>query len=447
MRNGLILLVIGAYLILNYGFMLIRIPPVVGGGVPVGEILLFFLLCLWYKDLRWLPSFTNNIVFVPFLMWWTLGLGKAVWALPEYGLWALRDATHVIESLFLWVGFVFAATPGAIDRLFVWLRIILAMGCLYAFSYPWREPLFALSPTITAASGYQTPLFFHYVTSGVLLLWEAVRRLIGRSGGSILVPGLLIAYAIGILQARTFYLQFIAVLLMVLWYRGKTFKKMSLALVVGVLAFVLFAELGVEIKGRMGEPVSLDFIGRHFGAIAGIESAGVEGAAGGVGQRLGWWANIFERVTDSTENLLFGLGYGFPLIDFQAGQGQIAREPHNSYISILGRLGLFGVIFFAWGHVCLLRIWFRAYNLCRQTGHRLGQDRLFLLMVYFVMVLIFSLGEDAFEKPFLTIPYYFFWGVVLHYRLHLKRALTQAVIPPQRHHLMEPATHAHPNSP
>ena len=40
MRNTLILLVIGAYMLLNWGFMLVRIPPVPGGGVPVGEILL-----------------------------------------------------------------------------------------------------------------------------------------------------------------------------------------------------------------------------------------------------------------------------------------------------------------------------------------------------------------------------------------------------------------------
>jgi O-Antigen ligase len=433
MRNGLILLVIGAYLIFNQGFSLVRIPPVVGGGVPVGEILLVFSLCLWYRDLPHLSLFTHSIIFIPFLIWWTFGIGKMVWALPEYGMWAMRDASHVIESLFLWVGFVFAATPGAIDRLFVWLRVILAIGCLYAFSYPWREPLSIFSPTITAAAGYSTGLFFvNYLTSGVLLLWEAVRRLIRRAGGSILVPGLLMAYAVGIFQARTLYLQLTAILLMILWYQGKAFKKMSLALVVGVLVFVLLAEFGVEIKGRIGETVSLEFIGRHFESISGTESAGVEFAAAGVGLRLGWWANLFERLTDSTENLLFGLGYGPPLIDFQGRHGQISRELHNSYVSTLGRMGLLGFFLFAWGHVCLVRIWFRAYNLCRQAGYRLGQDRLFLLMVYFVLVWVFSLGEDALEKPFITIPYYFFWGVVLHYQLHLKRALTQAVISPPK---------------
>ena len=75
-----------------------------------------------------------------------------------------------------------------------------------------------------------------------------------------------------------------------------------------------------------------------------------------------------------------------------------------------------------WGHVLLLRAWFQAYGLCRMAGYRLGRDRLLLFMVYFVLVWVFALGEDALEKPYITIPYYFFWGIVLHYGQHLRRA-------------------------
>ena len=182
--------------------MLIRIPPVAGGGVPVGEILLIVWFCFLIKDLKWLPLFANNIIFVPFLMWWALGIGRVLWALPEYGMWALRDATHVIESLFLWIGFVFASAPGAIDRLFVWLRRVLTMGMIYAFTWPWREALRAFSPTIMAAAGYSSTVFFNYTTSAVLLLWEATRRLIGRAD-TLLIPSVLIAYSVTVFQART----------------------------------------------------------------------------------------------------------------------------------------------------------------------------------------------------------------------------------------------------
>jgi hypothetical protein len=422
-RQKIALLAVGGYLILNWFFMLIRIPPVGGGGVPIGEILLIVWLCFIYKDLRWLPSFTNNIIFVPFLIWWIYGISRAVLAVPEHGMWALRDANHVIESLFLWVGFVCASTPDAMDRLFVWLRRVLFFGVLYSFTYPWREALSGIGPSITAAGGYQANLFSFHMTSGVLLIWEATRRLIELHGKTILVSTFLLAYAIGMFQARTIYLQVIAVILMLGWHRPKALRKMGLAIGAGLLGIILIAQSGIEIKGRNQQNISIDYLVKHFIAIAGIKSKGVESAAGGVSERLGWWENIIKKLTDNTGNFLFGLGYGLPLIDFHGSENQVVREPHNSYISVLGRLGLLGAILFTWMHVHLVRAWLRAYNLCRQMDFRLGQDRLFLLMVYFVLIWVFSLGEDAFEKPYLTIPYYFFWGVVLHYRIHLKNYL------------------------
>jgi O-antigen ligase len=127
---------------------------------------------------------------------------------------------------------------------------------------------------------------------------------------------------------------------------------------------------------------------------------------------------------------VFGMGFGFPLIDFvahgpgYAEEGQVAREPHNSYVSIVSRLGLIGILTFAWMHVLLLGVWRRTYTMCQRLHWREGQNRLLILMVYCVVIWVAALGEDAFEKPFATIPYYFFWGVVLSmsYRLrHLSR--------------------------
>ena len=438
-RNSFILFVIGAYLILNWGFMLIRLTPVSSGGVPIGEILLCFSFCILYKDIRWLPSFTNNLIFVVFLMWWSLGIGRALYAYPEYGMWALRDASHVIESLFLWVGFVFAAAPGAIDRFFVWLRKVLGIASLYALTFPWDNELKLLSPTITAAAGYTSTIFFNYSGVGQLLLWEAGRRFIEDAKG-ILVPSLLIIYTIGIFQARTLYLQLIAIVLMLLWYRRKAFGKMSLALGVGLIALILFVGSGIEVKGRNGQNVSIEYIANHFKAIAGVKNPGVMDAAAGVDQRVGWWKDIvFERLPKSTESLLFGMGYGFPLVDFKGPDGEIVREPHNSYVSILARMGLVGLLFFISGHLLLVHSWWNTFKLCHQKSYKIGQDRLFILMVYFVMIWIFSMGEAAFEAPYLTIPYYFFWGVFLHYRLQLKQMLANDEVFPHEKALRESA--------
>lgn len=429
-RNNLTLLVIALYLILNWGFMLVRFPPGGGAaGVPMGEIvLLLFFVSL--GDFKWLPHFSRSIFLFPFLVWWTLGIGRALSSVPEHGMWALRDATHVIESLFLWVGFVYAAKPATVDRFFFWLRKILVVASLYGLTYPFRDFLRNFSPSIEGAAGYTTTIIFQYVNSALMMLMEAARRFIGRSGksglGTPLIAGFLIAFAVAFFQARTVYLQVIAILILFAWLHRAALGKIWMSLVMATLAFLFVATSGIEISGRLGQVVSLDFLVNHFAAIAGVENEGVVGAARGVGQRLDWWAIIWQRVTSDVGHMLFGLGYGFPLIEFTNNQNTVVREPHNSYMSIFGRMGFVGVLVFSWGHILLLRVWFKAFRLCRRVGHRLGQNRLLLLMVYFVLIWVLSLGEDAFEKPYVTIPYYFFWGIVLRYYQHLRFEIASA---------------------
>lgn len=89
-RNGLVLLIIGLYMVLNWGFMLVRVPPGGTSGVPVGEILLLFFFLTFIWDMKWLPYFSRKIFLFPFLLWWVLGLGRALAAVLEQGLWALR---------------------------------------------------------------------------------------------------------------------------------------------------------------------------------------------------------------------------------------------------------------------------------------------------------------------------------------------------------------------
>lgn len=429
-RNNLALLVIALYLILNWGFMLVRFPPGGGAaGVPVGELVLL-LFFISVADFKWLPHLSRSIFMLPFLVWWALGIGRALSAVPDHGLWALRDATHVIESLFLWVGFVYAAKPQTIDRFFHWLRTIVVIASIYGLTYPFREVLRNFSPSIEGAAGYTTTILFQYVNTALMMLMEAARRFIGRSGisglGSPLIAGFLIAFAIAFFQARTVYLQVIAILILLVWLHRAALGKISLAVGMAVLAFIFVATSGIEFSGRLGQTVSLDFLLNHFAAIAGIENEGVVGAARGVGQRLGWWMKIWQRVTSDVSHTLFGLGYGMPLIEFTNNLNAVVREPHNSYISIFGRMGFVGVLVFSWGHILLVRVWFKTFRLCGRAGHKLGQNRLLFLMVYFVLVWVFSLGEDAFEKPYITIPYYFFWGIILRYHQHLQYEIASA---------------------
>lgn len=431
-RNTMLLLVIGLYLLLNYGFMQVRVPPVAGGGIPIGELVLIFSL-LTINYARMLPRLGATVLLVPFLAWWILGLGRTLVGVPEHGMWALRDATHVIESLFLIIGFAFAARPEVVDKFFEWLPRILIAVCIYALTYPFAETLRPWSPTLIAGAGHESPLLFTYSNTGQMLLWTVayIMLFMRRKGINdktvFFVAVFLLGYAVFLFQARTIYLQVIAIFLLFLLYRRKLFGK-GIAGVIVLFCFLLVIPfIDLQIEGRIGQAVSLEFIINHFLAIAGIENEGVIGAASGISWRLSLWMDLYERWTSSIGTFLFGMGYGFPLIDFFAhGKGyvgQMVREPHNSYISILARIGLIGGIAWVWMHILMLWVWRNAYKMCRRMRWKEGENRLLILMVFFILLWVLAIGEDGFEKPYNTIPYYFFWGIVLRFASHLKNGL------------------------
>lgn len=432
--NTILLWLVAFYLVLNNGFMQVRIPPTGGAGVPIGElVLLLTLISINYAKV--LPKLFSLVFAYPFLVWWGLGIVRAFMGVPKYGMWALRDATHVLESLFLLAGFAFAGNPKMIDRFFSWLPKILAVVVLYAAGYPFADVLQSISPTIVSGNGNVIPIFFNYIGTPALVLMaaayvlifsEEIRVSIIRHQPIAIAAGLW-GYSAALFQGRTIYLQIIALLVLFAFYRRKLLSRGVFVIVLLLGAVALLPVLGLQIKGRLGEEVSINFLINHFLAIGGITSEtagdGIKGAAAGVDQRYDWWMSIYQRLTSDIWHLLFGLGYGFPLIKFNY-YGSIAREPHNSYISILARIGLFGGIAWVWLHGLMLRAWHSGYKQCACMGWRKEQNQLLILMVYFVLVWVNAIGEDAFEKPFFTIPYYFFWGIVLRHVIHLRNRIT-----------------------
>ncbi|MEE8173161.1 MAG: hypothetical protein V3T62_09550, partial [Alphaproteobacteria bacterium] len=83
-RNGLLLFTVGCFIILNEGFMQLRIPPGSGGsGAPVGELVLIIALCS-INHMKVMPQFMRSIFIWPLLLWWALGFTRAVMAFPEH---------------------------------------------------------------------------------------------------------------------------------------------------------------------------------------------------------------------------------------------------------------------------------------------------------------------------------------------------------------------------
>lgn len=422
-RDGIVLATIALYLLFNYGFMQLRVPPVSGGGVPIGELVLVFAL-ITLNQFAVLSKLRAVVFIFPFLVWWVYGIGRALYGVSDYGIWALRDATHVIESTFLIVGFAFAARAEKLDRFFHWLGGLLIAGAVYALTYPLAGALKPFSPTIQSGAGYAMPLLFNYTSTPLLLLMGAAWLMLyrPRTKAVLVVEVFLIGYAALLFQARTIYIQIAVMLVFFLIFRREALGKGVFGLMLIILGVAALPLTGLTIRGRLGDAVSLDFIFNHILSIGGIESDGLRGTARGVSLRMGWWKTLFENLFSSPDNLVMGLGYGIPLTDHYATTGVVVREPHNSFLSVLGRGGLIGAGAFLWMHALMLSAWARGLKLSIRRGWREGQNRYLIVMVFFLLVWVFGSGEDALEKPYIAVPYYFFWGVILRQTWHLARA-------------------------
>lgn len=436
-KSVLLCWTIGLYMLFNYGFMQLRIPPVKGGGVPVGEIVLIFsLITMNYSKI--VPRFNQTVKVYPFLIFLALGLGSAFWGFIQYGMWSLRDATNVIESLFIFVGFSIYQNTNNLERFFYWLPRILLVTCIYALSYPFSKFLIPFSPKLMAGAGHEVTLFFTYIGIPVILLLSSCNLLlfaklktVKQRTVIILIATFIWVYTISFFQARIIYFQIIGLLFVFLLFKKKLF---SFGIIIVLLTFLIIwtlPKIGIQIKGRLGQPTSIDFISNHFQTSFGIPRQGLEGTAGGVSQRLKWWTDLYYKWIENPKAFLFGLGYGFPLVDFiafgeeYAVNGQVVREPHNSFISIFARIGLIGGIAFILLHAQLFKAWKNSYEICSSINDIKGQNQLLVLLMFFVLIWINAIGEDALEKPFFAIPYYLFWGIVLSIFSHLKNHVSQ----------------------
>jgi hypothetical protein len=427
LRNNVVLVIVLLYLLFNWGFMQLRIPPVAGGGLPLGEIvLLLSLMTINYTAVLGRMSLT--VAMVPLAIWWTFGVGRALFDFAVHGTWALRDAAHVLESLFLLIGFAFAGDRKSLDRFFDWLPKFLLIAAIYGFLYPIRVQIWTLSPSIMSGSGYPAPIFGSMATSSYLLITAAIYLILfhGNRLTANLLAVLILGYTLAIFQARTLYLTLIAVFGFLMLYRRSSIGNLGVVVYVSALLLALVGLIGLKIEGRLGASFDFNFLVHHFLAIFGIcdqSMPGVCSAAEGVGQRLEWWNNIINRMTADPVSLLLGLGYGVPLTDFYGSSGAAVREPHNSYITVFARTGVVGAICWTLIMLSLVRRWHTTFRRCYELGWREGQNRLLVLMVIFICIWVLAIGEDGFEKPYNIIPFYFFWGIILRFSLLLERGL------------------------
>jgi hypothetical protein len=405
-------------------FMLLRIPPV-GPGVPINEVILVFslaaILLMPHSD----AGFSNTPIFPLLLLLWTQATVQLAIGLYFNGFWAIRDAANLIETGFIFIGFWLASDPRFLPIFVPWFRHTLTFAAFYILLYPFQDTLVVFSPVITSVSGYPSPLFFSYTNATSVGVTAACHMIVSNSGPQLyrtLTTAAIVMVLIVFVQARLVYLQLGLLILIISFVnpeRLSSFGVMALTTVGLVSVFLLS---GIQLPGRLGTTFTLDFLVHHFAAIwgGGTENGATVAAAEGVDLRLGWWIKIHNDLQRDLPTWIFGLGYGNPLTSFRGPSDDVVREPHNSFFSIYGRLGVFGIVNFLLAQITVLVTTIRLIILTRRNGlielHAVAITILCFLGVH----LLYSSGEGGFEVSFAAVPYYFLAGVAI--ALHMRLA-------------------------
>jgi hypothetical protein len=427
-------LALAAYIVLDYGFANLALP---GLALPVGYALLLLALWLAVMDHRHeirslLPAAAREPA-----VWCAGGLLFLVVAhlvvdMPRFGLYAIRDASFILEAAFALLGFLWARRVDGVASLTGVLAGTFLVNLALGLGFPSLAPaLQEMSPVVGVFR--DVPLLGAYSGIGLMMLAGAVffcllepRRVRWPRWVTLALVITQLGWLV-VVQARAVYLGAILVLviLAVLGHVRRAGRLvvglvLGVSLVLGVVGFS-----GSAVSGRVG-PVRADFILRHateftamlfrhdladYARLVGSED--LDASRSSTALRLVWARQAIERWRASASTIIIGEGFGRPLTDFVVPGGAVTRQPHNTHLTVLARLGLTGVLLWVFliGRVGLL-LW-QAYRRRASGEDAEGRNLSAWLIVWFGLGLFYTCFQPWLEFSYGGVPFYILTGLAV----------------------------------
>jgi O-antigen ligase len=407
------LIAVSGYMLLNYGFENLTLHV---GGVPIiiSYGLMYAALALavssHHRSLATAIKEPAVLCMLALLVFTFLHLA---FDLPSYGLWAIRDSTMCLDGLFMLLGLAWARKVNSTSFVIKWLMVVFVVNLIYSFTQPWGEKLWAWSPE--SGVFFKVPILGNYngigdiQLSGALFCVCLAGYVLTRPRWMMLFLALAQFLAVAISQARRMYVATVVVfIILILLGEAKKLGKLMILLPSAIVVILLVTTIGgLEISGRIGV-VNLEFFKEHIRSIT--NSEGTPGSS--VEGRFQWAEEAFQHFL---AHPVVGEGFGQPLLTDVADDtnNAVTRMPHNSSLSYLARLGVIGFAIWIAFHFCLIK---RFVNAFRRRPYWEDQRLSALVLwffLYYVLVIIVSLVEPAFEYPSGAVPFYFFMGFAL----------------------------------
>ncbi len=403
-------------LILNYGFDNFAVGA---GGFkfPLSDVLMFLALVFlaWQIGLGAIKTILLDPPFACLTALLVMTFFHLLFNVPKWGFYSVRDSSMFFEAVILILGVAWSRNPRNIEFLKLWLFYVLFINLFYSYTFIWGDQLQYMSPRFGVF--HPVPLLGNYqqtalwLLAGVIyFLWIAPQ--VVRWPRWILV--LLAAAQLGglaILQVRSMYVG-IAVIFLILFLFGESRKLAGFASTIGWGAGALLgllltvSALGIQIQGRMG-PVSFAFVQEQVKTIFAMGAPRTRMAH--EADRADWYGEVWTRITSSPANMVVGEGFGQALINFVTDDGIPVRQPHNSSLTVLARLGFVGLsiwlMFIATVVVRYVRF------LWKRSAPEDVRATVLWLFLCFLLYLLMASVQPTLEFSHGSMPFYFTVGL------------------------------------
>jgi len=432
--QNIVVISLTGLLVLSYGLANLAVDVVVA--VPVAHLLMFSALIL---ALRRRLHTLKPLLQEP-TCWCLAGLFlltsiHLTMEIPRYGLYALRDANFVLESVFLLLGYLWAVRRRAAQS---WIQLFSGLFILhlaYVFTYPLLSDFLR---DIGPVSGIflDVPLLGSYAHLSLVLLYGAFFYVLLEdhlpSWPRFVVPALVLVQGAWLVidQSRAMYIGILVALVFLVFVRaGKHALRLALQAGLGIIIlFGCISLFSVELKGRvvlvtppsvaqhaMGLAITLGEDLTEALSTGSSEDADEEQplgpAQGSVIWRVQRFKEAWQRWKASPVTRLIGEGFGLPLTDHELGGGVVVRQPHNTHLTVLARLGVVGLVLWIVMHGRIACLFLR--TILRRSASGVKHRLMLWLSVCYVLGMVLTTFQPWLEFSYGAIPLYVFLGFAL----------------------------------
>lgn len=375
------------------------------GFVPIIHILLVLLLINsgFNKSFKILNELGLSGIFSIYLIY---NFIKLLFSFNEYGIIALRDATFVIDSVFIIVSLSFFSSNEAIISKI--LKICFFYCFFFIFFWYVKDSILFLSPKITSPVGSTTNLFFNFstinITCGFFAFYSYL--FLETKNKKLFFFIFFLIFSLILLPKRMIYLWYVSSFIY-LYFIDKKNINLLFKLFIFIIFFYILDLAGVFSGIKIYNFSLFDFFENHLlSTIPSYDISGKDDFFRGTQSTIEWriktWSDTISNLTETFYSFLFGMPFGMPLTNLYVADGILTREPHNLYITTLARSGFIGFILFSVLHYKILKILYLTYKKTLEPQNK----RLNNLMILFSLYVLFIFTGGGISSSILSVTYH-----------------------------------------